>query len=84
MRHMMRERARTRDRTQFNDFSCGQGFLLGEMRRQHNAWVAIVPSSALCETPKAMILGNYIDGRWIAPRAGATFEKRNPADDREI
>jgi acyl-CoA reductase-like NAD-dependent aldehyde dehydrogenase len=32
---------------------------MGEMRRQHNAWVAIVPWPALCETPLAMILGNY-------------------------
>jgi alpha-ketoglutaric semialdehyde dehydrogenase len=30
-----------------------------------------------------MILGNYIDGRWIAPRTGASFEKRNPADSRD-
>ena len=54
------------------------------MRRQHNAWVAIVPWPALCETAKTMILGNYIDGRWIAPRAGATFAKHNPADVRDI
>jgi len=31
-----------------------------------------------------MILGNYIDGHWAAPRPGATFEKRNPADDRDL
>lgn len=31
-----------------------------------------------------MILGNYIDGRWMEPRAGATFEKRNPADERDL
>jgi alpha-ketoglutaric semialdehyde dehydrogenase len=30
-----------------------------------------------------MILGNYMDGRWIAARSGASFEKRNPADDRD-
>lgn len=31
-----------------------------------------------------MILGNYIDGKWIAPRSGATFQKHNPADDRDL
>lgn len=55
-----------------------------EMRRQHNAWVAIVPWPALCETPLAMILGNSIDGRWIAPRTETTFTKNNPADSRDI
>src|SRR5262245_44213077 len=31
-----------------------------------------------------MVLGNYIDGRWIATRADAAFEKRNPADTRDL
>jgi aldehyde dehydrogenase (NAD+) len=31
-----------------------------------------------------MILGNYIDGRWIAPPSGATFTKHNPADLHDI
>ncbi|HEX4999049.1 MAG TPA: aldehyde dehydrogenase family protein, partial [Terriglobia bacterium] len=31
-----------------------------------------------------MILGNYCDGRWIAPKMDATFEKRNPADTRDL
>ena len=31
-----------------------------------------------------MIQGNYVDGRWIASRSGSTFEKRNPADDRDL
>jgi hypothetical protein len=47
------------------------------MKRQHNAWVAIVPWPALCETPLAMILGNYIDGRWIAPRNGTTLAENS-------
>jgi aldehyde dehydrogenase (NAD+) len=31
-----------------------------------------------------MVLGNYCDGRWIATRADAAFEKRNPADTRDM
>ncbi|HLQ77609.1 MAG TPA: aldehyde dehydrogenase family protein [Terriglobia bacterium] len=27
---------------------------------------------------------NYIDGRWIASRTGKTFDKRNPADTRDV
>jgi len=72
-----------RDRAQFNMFSGGQQLPPGEMRRQHNAWEAIVPWPELCETSNAMIQGNYIDGRWSAPREGATFEKLNPADTRD-
>ena len=31
-----------------------------------------------------MILGNYIDGQWVAPLKGATFEKHNPADNHDL
>src|SRR5262245_29181375 len=31
-----------------------------------------------------MTLSNYIDGRWAAAIAGASFEKRNPADTRDL
>jgi len=31
-----------------------------------------------------MIFGNYINGRWTPAIAGAVFEKRNPADDRDL
>jgi len=37
----------------------------------------------LCDTAKAMVAGNYIDGRWIEP-AGDTFKKYNPADRRDL
>src|SRR3989442_15962389 len=31
-----------------------------------------------------MFRGNYIDGQWTAPPAGARLEKRNPADVRDL
>jgi aldehyde dehydrogenase (NAD+) len=31
-----------------------------------------------------MAYSNYIDGQWVAPKSGKTFERRNPADTRDL
>ena len=31
-----------------------------------------------------MSFNNYIGGEWVAAKSGATFERRNPADTRDI